>query len=129
MVAPSAAAAFGNQDALPFMRQVGDELAGRFVADDGADRQLDGDVVAVVSGAVGAHAVLAAARLPFALKLQVVERVEAARGNDPDRSARAAVAAGRAALRDELLASKGNTAFPAVSGFDANGGLVDEHGR
>jgi hypothetical protein len=72
--------------------------------------------------------VLAAARFPIALKLEVIERVQAPRGDDPDRSTRTAVAAGRAAFRDELLASKGDAAFPAVSGFDANGGLVDEHG-
>ena len=127
LVAPAAAPALGDEDALALVREVGDDFLRCFVANDRSDRQLDGDVIAVVSGAVRAHAVLAAAGFPLALKLQVVERVQAPRGDDPDRSARAAVAAGRAAFRDELLAPKSDAAFPAVSGFDANGGLVDEH--
>ena len=52
LIAPSAAASFGDKDTFPFVREVGDDLAGGFIADDRTDRQLDGYVLAVVAGAV-----------------------------------------------------------------------------
>ena len=102
-------------------------LVGHFVADDGADRELDGDVFAVVARAVRAHAVLTATAFPLALKLQVVEGVVAFGPDDPHGSAGAAVAARGAAFRHELLAAEGDTTMAAITGLYADRRLIDEH--
>ncbi len=127
LIAPPSPAAFGHEHALAVVGEVGDHLVRDLVADDRADRQLDGDVTAVRARAVRAHAVLSAAGLPLALELEVIEGVQAFRGDDPDGAARAAVAAGRTALGDELLTAKGDAAMPTVAGFYADRCLVDEH--
>src|ERR1019366_4147575 len=127
LIAPPAAPTFGDKNALAVVREVGDEIAGGFVADYGTDRKIDRDVVSVKARAVRAHAVLAAAGFPLAPELQVVERVEPLGGDDPNRAPLAAVATGWAAFRHELLAPESNTAFAAVSGLDLDGCLIDEH--
>ena len=93
LIAPPAAPALSDQDPLAVVHQLRDQLASVLVANHGTDRQLDGDVVAVHAGAVRAHAVLAAFRFPLALKLEVIEGVEALRCFDEHGAAIAAVAA------------------------------------
>jgi hypothetical protein len=53
----------------------------------------------------------------LAVEAEAQERVFVDGGNDGDAAALAAIAAGRAAARDKLLAPEGNTAAAAVSAF------------
>ena len=50
-------------------------------------------------------------------------------GDDVDRAAEAAVAAARAAARDELLAAEREAPAPAVAGFYVDVDFVNEHSR
>ena len=56
----------------------------------------------------------------------VDEGVDVRAGDDVDRAAVAAVAAARAAARDELLAAEREAAASAVARFDVNVDFVDE---
>jgi hypothetical protein len=70
---------------------------------------------------------LAPATLPLALKLEVVEGVELPGSDDPYGAAYPAIAARGAPFGNELLAPECDAPVPAVTGFDANGRLIDEH--
>ena len=109
------------------MCEVGQKVAGLFVANDRADRQLDDHVTAMLTRAVRSHSVLAAAGAPVALKLEVIQRVQTFRSEDEYRSATSAVTAGRAATGNIFFAAKGDTAVAAVTGLDADRRLIDEH--
>src|SRR6202022_2860851 len=61
------------------------------------------------------------------MKLEVIESVEPAGGDDIHGPALSTVAAGRAALRYEFLATKSDAAVPSVTGFDMDSGLIDKH--
>ena len=126
-VAAATASAMGDDDALIGAGKVPDFLAGFFVVDDGADRDLENDVDAFASGAVGAFAVASALGFVFRVKAEVDERVVTLAGFHDDVATLAAVAAGGAAARDKFLAAKGQTAVAAVAGFDSDCGFVDEH--
>src|SRR5438128_67609 len=127
LVAPPATPTLRDQYTLPFLCEIGEQVASLLVADDGADRQLDDNISPVFAGAIGAHAVLAPARAPVALELEVIERVEPLRSDNVDGTAAAAIAAGGAAFGDEFLSAKGDAAVPAVTSFDVDGRLIDEH--
>src|SRR5687768_680936 len=63
------------------------------------------------------------------LEAQMVERVLAGLAEQVDRSAVAAVAAGRTAPRHELLAAEGHAPVPSTPPADVDDGFVDEdHG-
>ncbi len=72
-----------------------------------------------------------AAALGFVLRIEAEmdEGVVSFTGFHDDVAALAAVAAGRTAARNELLAAEGHAAIPAVTGFDSDFGFVDEHGE
>ena len=108
-------------------RAIGKQIARFFVTNDGSNWKLDDDVIAVLARTIGAHAVLSAAGAPLALKLEVVESVQASRSDDVDRSAGSSVAARGTAFGDVLLAAERHTPIPTVAGFHADSGLVDEH--
>jgi hypothetical protein len=58
---------------------------------------------------------------------EVDEGVDVRAGDDIHRPAVTAVAAARAATRDELLAAEGQAAASAVARFDVDVDFVDEH--
>ena len=93
------------------------------------ERQTHLDVLAGLAVAVGAHAVLAAARPIRVLVAEVVERVVRRIGDGPDRAAVSAVASGGPPLRDELLPPEGDAAVAAVAGLHVDLGGIDEHGQ
>ena len=109
-VAVAAEAALGDQHALAVGREVRDlRVRARrpcFSYTTRADRHLELDVVAVLAGAVRALAVRAAAGVEDFLEAEIEEGVEVGVGDEVDRAAVAAVAAARAAARDELLAAE-----------------------
>jgi len=125
-VAEAAGAAFGDQRARAVAVEIGDRLAARQVADDGADRHAQDEVFAAAAVAVRAHAVLAALGAEDAGVAEVDQRVEVAVGDGPDAAAAAAVAARGPTLRHVLLAPEGGRAIAAVAGDDLNLGFVEE---
>ena len=68
--------------------------------------------LARAAGAVRALAVLAAVGVELRMEAEVDQRVEVGAGDDVDRAAVAAVAAVRAAARDELLAAEAQAPRP-----------------
>ena len=109
------------------LEQLGQELAGLGVADDGAHGHAHLDVVGrrAELAAVALLAVLGA----LAARVAVVDQGVDVRSATARRCPAAAVAAVRAAERDELLAPEAHAAVAAVAGGDVDGGFVDElHG-
>ncbi len=129
-VAQAAAAAAGEQDLLAVLVEVGDQLAGFVVGDDGADREAQRDVLAALAIAFLAAAVLAALGAEAAGVAVVDQGVEVAVGHAIHAAAAAAVAAAGAALGNELLAAEGGHAIAAVTGKDVDAGFVEKfHSR
>src|SRR5262249_6026754 len=95
-----------------------------------ADRNLERDGRAGRTGAVGARAVIAAARLEVLGVAVVDQRVEVGHRLDDDVAAAPAVAAVGAAELDALLAPKADGAGTAVTALHEDLGLVQElHAR
>ena len=126
-IAAAAAPAVGDDDALVGPGKVPDFLAGLLVVDDGADRDFQQNIHAFASGFVRAFAVASALRFVFRVEAEMDERVVALAGFHDDIATLAAVAAGRAAARDEFLPAEGEAAIAAVAGFDSDCGFIDEH--
>ena len=78
------------------------------------------------SGHVLARAAAAALGAKPALHAEIGERIDALARDEIDATAVAAVAAVRAAARNELLAAKADAAAAAGAGLDANIRLIDE---
>jgi hypothetical protein len=127
LIAAAAAAAMGQYDAIIRALEVVDQLAGGFVVNDRADRDLQDDIFALAASAVRAFAVAAALGLVLRVVAKMDQSVVALAGFDDDVSAAAAISAGRAAARNKLLAAKGHAAVSAVAGLDLDSCLIDEH--
>ena len=99
LVAAAAASTAGNDRALASSRQLGDDITGRRVANDGAgrDAQLDAGAVSAVLLVLGAVATAFGAKL--ALEAQFAQAVHRLIGDEHDVTAAAAIAAVRAAAR------------------------------
>src|SRR5215470_1104713 len=104
-----------------------DLFAGLLVIGDGAHRNFQDHALAIAAGAVGALAMTPTLGFVFGIEAEMNQRIVALAGFHDDVAAAAAVAAGRSAARNELLATEGHAAVPAIAGFDANYGLVNEH--
>jgi len=94
--------------------------------DERADRDGELEVLTAGARAVGAHAVLAGLRVGQRMIAVVDEGVDVRAGDDVHRAAMAAVAAARAAARDELLTAEREASPPAVARFHVNVDFVDE---
>ena len=127
LVAAPAASALGDDDLLVGLLEIVHQLAGFGVEERGADGHLQRDRAAVLPGAVGAHAVLAALRFVLGVEAEMNQRVVALAGFHQNVAAASAIAARRAAAGHELLAPEGHAAIAAVAGFDANFCFVNEH--
>ena len=125
-VAEPALAALGDARAHAVMVEVGDRFARLEVADDGADRHAQFQVLTAAAVAVRTHAVLAALGAENARVAIVDEGVEVAVGDGPDAAAAPAVAARGPALRHVFLAPKGGRAIAAVAGNDLDFGFVEK---
>ena len=125
-VAEAALAALGEQRHLFVLREVGDRLAAVLVADLRAHRHAQPDVLGRGAVLVGAAAALAVPCDELALVAVVHQRVDVAVGHRPDAAAATAVAAVRAAPRNELLAPERRRAVAAVAGSDLDARFVDE---
>jgi len=132
LVAEASLAAAGDDEPLAGYRQVGDaaqtwslRLAFIFI-DDRPDRDADDEV-----GAGFSRFIRAAARAP-GLGREVLLEAEIDQGREPriglerDVAALAAIAAGRAALGDVLLAAPRDNTIPALSGGDGYRDFVNK---
>ena len=130
-VAEATAAAGGDDDALPRLREVG-ELAdgllrlGVELAHDRAQGDLEDEVGAVGAVALGALAVRAALGAEVVLVAVVDQRRELRVGHDHDVAAVPAVAAVGAALGHERLAAERHAAGAAVAALDVDVGKIGE---
>ena len=118
-----------DQQTLAEAGEVADDLVGADVGDDRADRHGDDQVLPGLAIHLPAHAVLAALGAELALVAEVDQGVEVLVGLQPDAAAVAAVAAVRAAQRNELLAAEPHATVAAVTGADLDFCFVYEfHG-
>ena len=128
-VAASAAPAASDDDALIGAGKIVQALAGSVVIKDGADGDFEHDVVAFASALIAAFTVASALGLVFRVEAEMHQRVVALAGFHVNVAAAPAIAAGRAAARNELFAAKGDASVAAVAGFYADSGFINEHGR
>ena len=125
-VAAAALPAFRDEQLVAVARQIAELLAGVEIVHLGALGHLDVEIGAGLAGHVLARAAAAALGAKPPLHAEVRERVDALARDEIDAAAVAAVAAVRAAARDELLAPKAHAAAAAGTGLDANVGFIDE---
>src|SRR5215472_2353505 len=126
--APSAAAA-GDDEALISRREFERLFASFVIVDDGANRNLQQNIVALAAGFVGAFAVASALGFMLGIEAEVDEGIVALARFHNDIAALAAVAPRRPAARNKLLAAKGHTAVSTIAGFDFDFCFVNEHGN
>src|SRR4030095_3649641 len=128
-VAASAASAARYEDALPFVRQIGNEAQTGYIFTEhkraGRHRYLE--VVRRLTGTIGALPVPAATGLELGVVAEIDQRVFRGNGDDGDRAGGTAVAAVRPAARDVLLAPETETTIAAGTGCDVDVDFVDEH--
>ena len=111
------------------MREVVHHLARHLVVDDGSDRHLQHDALALAAGFVGAFAVASALGLVFGIEAEVHQRVVALARLHHHVATMTAIAAGRTAARHKLLAPEGHAAVAAIAGLDSDFCFVNEHGK
>src|SRR5262249_43137031 len=126
LVAAAALAALGRDPPEAGLDEVGKHVAGLGILDDGAGRDLDRQVLAILAGRGLAAPLPALPGAEHFLGLEVEQRPLVRVDQENDAAALAAVAAVRAALRDVLLAPKRNRAGAAVAGLDADGRTIRE---
>ncbi len=130
-VAHPASPAACDQDAVTLMREIGGRRPGfRLVVADVGDRaDWDGNVEICASGARAIRSLAGSAmgRLELGVVAEVDQRVEVGARDEVDGSAVAAVAAIRAAARNELLAAETQCAASAVPGSDLDIYFIDKH--
>src|SRR5262249_10584626 len=126
LVAAAAAPAGGDGDLLAGAGEVAEDVAAVAVADDGARRDGDDEVLGVLAVAVVAPAAAAGGGAPVLAVDDLGEAVGAGDGADDDVAAVAAVAAVGPAAGDVLLAAEAAATGAAVAGLDVEGESIDE---
>ena len=96
------------------------------LVDEGADGHANFDRRAGCALFVGAAAGLAIGGLDAACGFQVEERRDVGVGDEDDFAPASAVTAVGPAVRDELLATKGDDAVPTGARLDFEQGFIDE---
>ena len=118
-VAAAATASLCDEDLLALVGEIPEQMQalvrGILFEDERPDRHLDLEVVGRPPGLVGALPVRTAPGFELGVKTEVDERVLAGSGDDVDGAAVAAVAAVRAAARDELLTSEAERTGASVA--------------
>src|SRR5262249_48473453 len=121
-----AVAAAREQRALAILREVGDRLAAVGIANDGADRKAQHDIVCAAPVAIGPAPVFTALRAEDARVAIVDERIEILVRLGMDAAAAAAIPAIRSAAGNESLAAKRCRSIAALAGDDLDACLVEE---
>ena len=119
-------AALGQDQPLPIHRQVGNQLTGFEICNDGAHGHAQDNVFCGRTITIRALAVLTATG-PVQTGIAIVNQgIDIAISNGNDRAAAAAVPAAWAALGNKFLAAKRHNAIAAITGMDFNRGFVDK---
>jgi len=131
-VAHPAAAALGNQHALAFARQVGQELwfrvfVGGLLVDQRADWHRQLEIGAAVSGAVRTLTVVAALGGEFGMKPVADQGVGVRAGDDVHRTAVPAVAAARPPAGHAFLAAEREASASSAAGRHLDVYFVNKH--
>ncbi len=125
-VADTVETALSNQQALTRTQELTDRLPGLRVPHPSTDRNPHQQILAAATGHIAAHAALAtlgAESLPVA---EIHQGIEIGVRHQKHTTAVPAVAAIRATPGDELLAPEAHATTAAVTGLDADSGLIDE---
>ena len=126
-VALAAPAALCDDHLLPINEDLGEDLAGRCVADYSAGRHRENHVLARLSALVRAHAVLAALRDP-AIAVGIVEqRREIPVAANDDVAAASTVAAVRTAHRHAMLSAERRASRASGARFNSDYYAINEH--
>src|SRR5439155_20234714 len=125
-IAQPSLTALGEQRARSVLREIGHELAGFGIGDDGADRDAQHDIFGAASILVGATPLLAVLGAVDACVTVIDQRIDVAIGDCVDAAAASAVAAVGPAPGHVLLTSKRDRAIAAVPGDHLDDGFVDE---
>ena len=133
-VAPAAAAAGCDDDALAIMGEVGDLVRGLHglridLSNDGTHGNLKDQILSVLSILASALAMRAALGAEMVLESVVDKRRELGVGLDDDVTAATAVAAVGPALGNERLAAEGHASGSAVAALDVDTADVGELGH
>jgi hypothetical protein len=126
-IAPPAAAAAGRSEALPGCGEVKQPLTGFCVVDNGSDGNGQFDVLAVAPCAIAAFAMAPSFSRVFWIESKVQQRIAVLARKEDYIAAPAAITSAGPSTRNELFAPEGETSIPAVTGFDGDDDLVDEH--
>ena len=116
-----------RQKALPVSVKVPKFFCGRVVVHDGPHRQLDNQVLSVLSVPVGSLAVPAAPGDEFAFVTEFQQGVDVLGAFQVNIASPAAVAAARSAARHELLTAKSHAAVSAITACDLDFCFVNKH--
>jgi hypothetical protein len=127
LIAAAPFAALRYENALAGLVEVGDGCAGLRVIDERADGDLQDRVRAGMAAAIRAFAVASAIAAKFAIVTVAQQRVVVRIRFYKNAAAVAAIAAGRAAPGDVLLAAEGHATVAAVACLDQNFGFVYKH--
>ena len=127
VVAATAATALGDDDLVTVLLEVAQDVAAIAVADDGARRHGNEELVSLAAVAVGRLALAAAFGPPVLAIDDVGEAVGAGDRTDNDVAAVAAIAAVGAALGHILLAPEATAARAAVAALDVNRHPIHEY--
>jgi hypothetical protein len=117
-----------NEHAFAGVREVRETLASGGIHHDRAHGDIEDHVIAGFAGALRAFAVAPAIRAEEAIEAVAQQSVLMLGGDEPDAAAISAVAAGRAAARNILLAAERDAAVSAVAGLHYDFGFVNKHG-
>jgi len=127
LVAAATTSAMSDDEFLIGFREIKKPLTGVVVVNNGADRDLENDVLAVATGAVGTFTVAPAITFVFGVEAEMNQRVMAFTGFHHDVAALAAVATGWSAAGYEFFPAKRHTAVTAVACFDTDNSFVYKH--
>ncbi len=126
-VASAAFAAPADQDLHPRFVEVFEQEIEVGVVDQGARRDGNDQVLAVLAVHVLPLAVLASLGVPVVLAGKIQERVLVGPGLEVHVPAVAAVAAVRSPFGDELLPAEAHASVAAVAGLHVDFGFIDKH--
>ena len=125
-IAKAAVAAFGDFGALAIMGEVGNDLLGRQILDDGTDRYAQRHVIGTTSGAACAAALFAVFGAKNPCEPVINERIDVFVGHHINAAAASAIAAVGPAFGDIFFTPHRCRAASAITGVDFNTSFVDK---
>ena len=124
----SASAALSNQDAFVWLGEIVEQFTRVVVINDRADRDANLEILSAAALTITTFTVPAALSPEYVIKAEFEKRVLVNVRDEINIAAVSAIAAARAALRNELFPSERDRSVSAVAGFDGNFCLINKHG-